>query len=194
VEDLTLAQLIQRLQQLFEASTNTDDTSHKWENIRQTAGGQPARITKIAGELADLNRSLPAGSISDYAQKQRFLDAMDSRLRRNVEPQLRPEDTWDQMVAVAERYDATTYRTGGYKRSDRSQASSSKPHTSKKENTYRKPSTTSTSRNTGKGKAPATKTTYTKCNKPSKAEMDRRKAEGACFYCGESGHMANECP
>jgi len=30
---------------------------------------------------------------------------MDSRLRRNVEPQLRPEDTWDQMVAVAERYD-----------------------------------------------------------------------------------------
>jgi len=24
--------------------------------------------------------------------------------------------------------------------------------------------------------------------------MDRRKAEGACFYCSESGHMANECP
>jgi len=23
--------------------------------------------------------------------------------------------------------------------------------------------------------------------------MDRRRAEGACFYCGESGHMANEC-
>ena len=39
VEDLTLAQLIQRLQQLFEASTNTDDTYHKWQNIRQTAGG-----------------------------------------------------------------------------------------------------------------------------------------------------------
>jgi len=91
VEDLTLAQLTQRLQQLFEASTNTDDTYHKWQNIRQTAGGQPERITKIAGELADLQRSLPAGSISDYAQKQRFLDAMDSRLRRNVEPQLRPE-------------------------------------------------------------------------------------------------------
>jgi len=24
--------------------------------------------------------------------------------------------------------------------------------------------------------------------------MDRGKAEGACFYYGESGHMANECP
>jgi len=45
---------------------------------------------------------------------------MDSRLRRNVEPQLRQEDTGDQMVAVAERYDATMYRTGGYKGSDRS--------------------------------------------------------------------------
>jgi len=73
VEDVTLAQLTQRLQQLFEASTNIDDIYHKWQNIRQTAGGQPARITKIAGELADLKGSLPAGSISHYAQKQRFL-------------------------------------------------------------------------------------------------------------------------
>jgi len=114
---------------------------------------------------------------------------MDSRLRRNVEPQLRPEDTWDQMVAVAERYSATIYRTGGYKGSDRSQASSSKTYTLKKENTYRKPSTTSMPRNTGKGKAPGKKRTYTKSNKPSTAEIDRHKAEGACFYCGESGHM-----
>jgi len=151
-------------------------------------------LLQIAGELADLKGSLPAGSISDYAQKQRFLDAMDSRLRRNVEPQLRPEDTWDQRVAVAERYDATMYRTGGYKGSDKSQASSSKTHTPKKENTYRKPSTTPTPRNTGKGKAPAKKRTYNKSNKRSNAEMDRRNAEGACFYCGKSGHMANECP
>ena len=63
VEDLTLAQLTQRFQQLFEASTNTDDTYHKWQNVRQTAGGQPARITKIAGELANLKGSLPNGSI-----------------------------------------------------------------------------------------------------------------------------------
>jgi len=116
---------------------------------------------------------------------------MNSRLRRNVEPQPRPEDTWDQMVAVEERYDPTMYRTGGYKGSDRSQASSSKTHTPKKENTYRNPSTTSTPRNTGKGTAPAKKRTY-KSNKPSKAEMDRPKAEGACFYSGESGHMANK--
>jgi len=193
-ENLTLPQVTHPFQQLFEASTNTDDTYHKWQNVRQTAGGQPAHITKIAGERADLKGSLPNGSISDYAQKQRFLDAMDPRLRRNVEPQLRPEDTWEQMVAVEEGYDANMYRTGGYKGSDRSQASSSKTHTRKKENTSRKPSTTSTPRNTGNRKAPAKQRTYTMSNKPSKAEMDRRKAEGACFYCGESGHMANECP
>jgi len=192
-ENLTLRQLTHRFQQLFEASTNTDYTYHEWQNVRQTAGGQPARITKIAGELADLKGSLPNGSMSDYAQKQRVLDAMDSRLRRNVERQLRPEHTWDQMVGVAERYDDTMYRTGGYKGTDRSQASSSKNYTPKKENTYRNPSTTSTPRSIGKGQATAKRRTNTKSNKPSKAEMDRRKAEGACFYCGESGHMANEC-
>ena len=101
-ENLTLDQLKERFRQLFEASTNTDDTYHKWQNICQTSGGQPARITRIAEELADLRGSLPRGSISDYTQRQPFLDAMDTILRQNVEPQLRPEDTWDQMVAVAE--------------------------------------------------------------------------------------------
>jgi len=122
VQDLNLAQLTQCLQPLFEASTNADDTHVKGQNVSQTAGGHPARITKIAGELADLCGSLPAGSISDYTQKPRFLDAINSRVRRNVEAQLSPEDTWDQIVAMAERYNAPMYRTCGYKASDRSQA------------------------------------------------------------------------
>ena len=122
------------LQTALEASTNTDDTYHKWQNVRKTSGGQPARITKIAAELVDLKEYLPRGSISDYTQRQRFLDAMYSRLHCNVEPQLRPEDTWDQMVAVGERYDDTMYRTGDYK--ERSQASSSTPSKIKQEKTY----------------------------------------------------------
>jgi len=193
-ENLMLPQLTQRLQQLFEASTNTDNTFHKWQNVCQTAGGQVAQITNITTQLADLNRSLPAGSILDYAQQQRFLDALDFRLRRNFKPQLRPKETRDQMVPVAEGYDPTMDRTGGYKGSDRSQASSSNTHTPNKEKIYRKPSTTSMPGNTGKTKAPAKKRTSAKSNKPSKAEMNRRKAEGAGFYCGESGHMANESP
>jgi len=98
------------------------------------------------------------------------------------------------MVAVAERYDPTMYRTGGYKGSDRSQASSSKPHTPKKENTYCKASTRSTPRNTGKGKASGKKRTHIKSNKASNPELARCKAEGACFYGGRSGHRANEYP
>jgi len=97
---------------------------------------------------------------------------MDSRLRRNVELQLRPEDPGDQMVAVEECYDATMYRTGSYKDSNRSQALSSKTHTPKKENSYQKRSTTSMPRRIGKRKAPVKKRTYTKPTKPSKAEMD----------------------
>jgi len=86
------------------------------------------------------------------------------------------------------------YRTGAYKCSDRSQASSSKTHAPKKESSYRKPSTRSTPRSTDKGKAPAKKRTYTKSKKASRTEMDHRKAEGPWFYSGESGHRANECP
>ena len=49
-----------------------------------------------------------------------------------------------------------------------------KAHTPKKESTYCKPSATSTPWNSGKGKAPAKKRTYTKSNKLSKAGMDHR--------------------
>ena len=92
-DKLTLDQLNAHFKQLFERSTNTNDTYHEWQNIRQTSGSQPVCITKIVRELADLRGSLPRGSISDYTQRQRFLDAMDTRLCQNVEPQLRPEDT-----------------------------------------------------------------------------------------------------
>ena len=38
-DNLTLDQFKARFKQLFEASTNTDDTYHKWQNIRQTSSG-----------------------------------------------------------------------------------------------------------------------------------------------------------
>ena len=89
----TLEQFKTRFKQLFEVSTNTDDLNQKWQKVQQTTGGNPARTSKIAGELADLEGALPRDSISDYAQRQRFLDAMDQRLRQNVEPQIREADT-----------------------------------------------------------------------------------------------------
>ena len=82
----TLEQFKTRFKQLFEASTNTDNLYQKWQKVQQTTGGNLARISKIVGELADLKGAHPRDSISDYAQRQHFLDAMDPRLRQNVEP------------------------------------------------------------------------------------------------------------
>ena len=61
----TLEQFKNRFKQLFEASTNTDDLYQKWQKVQQTTGGNPACISKIAGELADLKGALPRDSISD---------------------------------------------------------------------------------------------------------------------------------
>jgi len=80
-----------------------DNTYHKWQHVHKTSDSQPACIRKIAEGLADLKESLPGGSISDNAQKQRFLDAIDSRLPFNVEPELRKEATWDQIIVVTEQ-------------------------------------------------------------------------------------------
>jgi len=95
------------------------------------------------------------------------------------------------IIALAEQFDTTMYNTGPYKNTGGSSSSSSKLYKSKNTSTYPKPATI---KSEYKGKAPAKKKIYTKNKKPSKAEMHRRKGKGACFYCGASGHMANECP
>ena len=69
---------------------------------------------------------------------------MDSRLGYNIKPQLRLDDTWDQMVLVAEHDNASISQTGGYKGSDRSSASRTKSDIPKKANTYCKLSTAAT--------------------------------------------------
>jgi len=187
----TLEEFIPKFKQLFKSSTNTDDLYRKWQKVHQNSGGKPGRITKVVGDLEDIKAALPDGAIIEYAYQQRFLDAMDTKLCWNVEQQIRPTDTMNDIIALAERFDATMYNTGAYKSTGGSSSSSSKPHKPKNTSTYRKPAAV---KSEYKGKAPAKKKTYTKNKKPSKAEMDRRKAKRAGFYCGESGHMPNECP
>ena len=114
-------------------------------------------------------------------------------LRQNVEPQIREEDTWHKIVQLSERYDATMYKTGAYKGKGRSQNSSNRTQTPKKQ--FNNDATNRTpAKGKGKGKAPAKRKATPKNQKSTKAEMDLHKAEGACFYCGEKGHMANKCP
>jgi hypothetical protein len=53
--------------------------------------------------------------ISDLTMKQRFLDAMHTRLKRAVQLQIMPEDTLDTILTIAEMYDIANHATGIYR-------------------------------------------------------------------------------
>ena len=110
-----------------------------------------------------------------------------------MEPQIRENDIWDHIVQLAERYDTTMYKTraprgkgGNQNTGNRKQAPKKK---FKNDVTNRTPA-----KGNGKGNVPVKKKIAQKNQKPTKAEMDRCMAEGACFYLGEKGNMVNECP
>ena len=118
---------------------------------------------------------------------------MDLRLRQNVEPQIRETDTWDHIVQPAERYDATMYKTGAYRGKGGNQNTSNRTQAPKRQ--FNNDVTNWTpAKGKGKAKAPAKRKPAQENQKPTKAEMDQCKPEGAYFYCGEKGHMANEYP
>ena len=108
-----------------------------------------------------------------------------------MEPQIRETDTWNHIVQLAERYDTTMYKTGAYRGKGGNQNTGNRTQAPKRQfnndvtNTSRMPA-----KGKGQSKALAKRKHAQKNEKPTKAEMDRRKAEGACFYCGEKGHMA----
>jgi len=99
-QPLTLQEFIKKFKQLFESSINTDDLYRKWQKVHQTTCGTPGRIRKVVGDLEDIKVYLPDKASTEYTYQQRFLDAMDTKLRWNVEPQIRPTDTMNDIIAL----------------------------------------------------------------------------------------------
>ena len=56
--------------------------------------------------LETLGDSLPPGTISDYAAKQRLPDTMDIKLKRDVKRHITTETSLDQLVEIAEKREA----------------------------------------------------------------------------------------
>src|SRR5215216_3757062 len=100
-----------------------------------------------------LKAHLPKGSITEFAQRQQFLSAMDPRLRRNVEPHIKDTDTWMDIVSLAERYDATIFKTGVYERNNEptNKSSSSRTESITAPSTHKQGKTKKTFKKTLKG-------------------------------------------
>jgi hypothetical protein len=53
--------------------------------------------------------------ILDFAMKQQFLNAMDTCLRRAVQPQVLPKNTLNTILTIAEKRDVANDATGIYR-------------------------------------------------------------------------------
>jgi hypothetical protein len=152
--------------------------------VKQTTNGKTAHITDTVIRLETLKSSLPEGTISDYSTKQRLLDAMDVRLRREVKPHITSETTFEQLVEIAEKRDAIARSTGVYGNKDRSSNAVS--------NAVSQPKSRN-SQNNNQGQNPRFSNNTTQYPRITQAEKDRRRREGACYYCGKQGHFTNNC-
>src|SRR3979409_1012840 len=111
----TVAALKKCFETYFLPSTSIDDLWHKWGSIKQTQDGKVTPITETVIKLKNLRSSLPPGTISDFAIKQRFLDCMDIRPRRAVQPLILTLHKLDEILTLAEKHDANNHSTGVYK-------------------------------------------------------------------------------
>ena len=139
--------------------------------------GKVQPITKTVIRLKTLRNSLPTDTISDYSAKQRLLDAMDIRLRREVKPLIKPSSTFEEIVEIAENRDAVMHSTGIYR--------SQKSH-------HSNAITPVQPRNIQQRQQPP-RNNPANPSRIQQTEKDRRRREGLCLYCGKKGHYADRC-
>ena len=152
--------------------------------VKQPNNNKTAQITDTVITLETVSDSLPPGTISDYSAKQRLLDTMDIKLKRDVKPHIISDTSFNQLVEITEKIYAIAHSTGLYgNRNQHSHASSNaviplKPRNAR--NNHQVPSQRY-SNNTSQH-------TYL-----SPQEKERRKRAGTCYYCGKKGDYSNDC-
>ena len=108
----TVEGLKHKFEGYFLPSTSTDTIYEQWLAFKQSTNGRTAHITDPVINLETLRDSLTLGTISDYSAKQRLLDAMDIRLKREVKPHITADTSYDQLVEIAEKTDTIAHSTG----------------------------------------------------------------------------------
>ena len=179
----TVAGLKAKFEGYFLPSTSTDTIYEQWLAVKQTNNNKTAQITDTVITHETLRDSLLPGTISDYSAKQRHPDAMDIKLKRDVKPHITSDISFDQPVELAEKRDAIAHSTGLYRRQNQ--------HSNAVSNAVipLKPRDT---RNNHQAPSQRYSNNTTQHTHLSPQDKERRKRDGACYYCGKIGHYSSD--
>src|SRR5436305_2580256 len=141
-------------------------------------------------ELRALALQLP--HISDFSKKQRLLSAMIPELSAQVRLHILPTSTWDEIVQLAERFDAARVMA---KRQNGDSLSKNKKPFQKRPSYAQVLITPSTSSRSGNPRQPSTPKPPFKRHPKLTPELRKQlMAEGKCLFCHEKGHILPNCP
>ena len=109
---------------------------------------------------------------------------MDIKLKREVKPHITADTSFDELVEIAEKRDAIAHSTGLY--GNRNQ------HSNAVSNAVIPPKPKET-RNNNQEHHQCSSNNTSQYNKITPQEKERRRQEGACYYCGKIGHYSSDC-
>src|SRR5690606_38859395 len=97
--------LMEHLKELIVSPLAVEDIYTRFQRVRQTYNGKTRPAAALATELKDLQLQLPANTYNDVALSHRFIDALDPKVRTAVRPHFTDGMKWDDVVALAARFD-----------------------------------------------------------------------------------------
>ena len=109
---------------------------------------------------------------------------MDIKLKRDVKPHITSDTTFDQLVEIAEKRDAIANSTERYRCQNQ--------HSNVGSNADLPPKPRDT-RNNYQAPPQLYSNNTTQHTHPSPQEYERRKRDGASYYCGRIGHYSSDC-